>query len=78
MASVDSDYYKLTYKEYLVYPNDGNRHEIIGGVHFTNPASEYLSPDCLQSASVSALQRDRSQSLGQVFVQPDLLGRRRS
>jgi len=29
---------KLGYAEYVCYPDDGNRHEIIGGDHYMNPA----------------------------------------
>ena len=29
---------KLTYADYLGYPDDGNRHEIIDGDHYMNPA----------------------------------------
>lgn len=29
---------KLTYEDYVCYPDDGRRHEIIDGVHYVNPA----------------------------------------
>lgn len=29
---------KLTYQEYVLFPNDGNRHEIIDGRHYMNAA----------------------------------------
>ncbi|TWT96561.1 Uma2 family endonuclease [Neorhodopirellula pilleata] len=29
---------KLTYQDYIGFPDDGNRHEIIDGDHFMNPA----------------------------------------
>ena len=29
---------KLTYQDYVCFPDDGKRHEVIGGVHFVNPA----------------------------------------
>ena len=29
---------KLTYEQYVLFPNDGNRHEIINGRHYMNPA----------------------------------------
>jgi Uma2 family endonuclease len=31
---------KLTYDDYLNFPNDGKRHEIIDGAHFMTPAPE--------------------------------------
>jgi len=33
---------KLTYQDYLLFPDDGNRHEIIDGDHYTSPSP---SPD---------------------------------
>lgn len=29
---------KLTYEHYTQLPDDGNRHEIVDGVHYMNPA----------------------------------------
>jgi Uma2 family endonuclease len=29
---------KYTYQDYLLFPEDGNRHEIIGGEHYVSPA----------------------------------------
>jgi hypothetical protein len=29
---------KLTYKDYLLFPDDGKRHELIQGDHFMTPA----------------------------------------
>ncbi len=29
---------KLTYQDYVCFPDDGKRHEIIGGDHYVNPA----------------------------------------
>ena len=29
---------RLTYEDYCLIPNDGNRHEIIDGVHYMSPA----------------------------------------
>lgn len=40
--SVDSDAQrpktKLTYQHYVLFPDDGHRHEIMDGDHYTNPA----------------------------------------
>ena len=30
---------KLTYEDYLTFPNDGRRHELVDGEHFVTPAS---------------------------------------
>jgi len=37
LPSVQTDL-KLTYDDYLVFPDDGRRHEIIDGVHYVSPA----------------------------------------
>ena len=29
---------KLTYDDYLTFPNDGRRHELVDGEHFVTPA----------------------------------------
>lgn len=32
---------KYTYQDYLLFPDDGNRHEIIGGEHYVTPAPNW-------------------------------------
>ena len=29
---------RFTYEEYCLFPDDGHRHEVIGGEHYMNPA----------------------------------------
>lgn len=36
--SIDPNFNKFTYEHYVLIPNDGNRHEIVDGDHFMNPA----------------------------------------
>ena len=36
--STDRPDTKLTYQDYLTFPDDGKRHEIIDGEHFVTPA----------------------------------------
>ncbi len=36
--STETSKFKLSYKEYCLFPNDGNRHEVIDGQHYVNPA----------------------------------------
>ncbi len=38
MASTNKPDLRLGYNEYVLFPNDGNRHEIIEGDHYMNPA----------------------------------------
>jgi Uma2 family endonuclease len=33
--------FKYTYQDYLLFPDDGNRHEIIGGEHYVTPAPNW-------------------------------------
>ena len=35
--TTDSSVSKLTYEHYVLFPNDGNRHEVIDGRHYMNP-----------------------------------------
>lgn len=37
--SVEEPKVKLDYQAYCLFPNDGNRHEVIEGRHYINPAS---------------------------------------
>src|SRR5215470_6589596 len=38
MAKQDSHSSQLTYEDYLLFPDDGKRHEIIDGDHYVTPA----------------------------------------
>ncbi len=38
MNSPFPDALKFRYEHYVLFPNDGNRHEIIDGDHYMNPA----------------------------------------
>ncbi|MCP4511625.1 MAG: hypothetical protein GY826_35085, partial [Fuerstiella sp.] len=61
---------KLTYEHYAQYPEDGNRHEIIDGVHYMNPAPtphhQKISRD-IQFQLYSAVEL---QGLGEVMNAP--------
>ena len=35
---------KLTYEDYLLFPDDGNRHEILDGEHYVSPAPKERHP----------------------------------
>jgi Uma2 family endonuclease len=77
---------KFTYEDYLLFPDDGRRHELIGGEHFVTPA-----PNEKHQITAANLHLDlgsfvREHRLGRVFfapfdlvlsaedvVQPDLL-----
>jgi Uma2 family endonuclease len=61
---------KLTYEDYLLFPEDGRRHELIDGEHFVTPAPSQKH----QTASINLgyffvdfLRRNR---LGRIFAAP--------
>lgn len=62
---------KLTYADFLLFPEDGKRHELIGGVHYVTP-SPYLSHQELVGRlylSIGNFLASR-RHLGRVFVAP--------
>lgn len=38
ISCMSTEIRKLTYRDYICFPDDGKRHEIIGGAHVMNPA----------------------------------------
>ena len=43
---------KLTYDDFLLFPDDGKRHELIDGEHYVTPSPDLQAPEGLrQSAS---------------------------
>jgi Uma2 family endonuclease len=61
---------KFTYEDYLLFPEDGRRHELIDGEHYVTPA-----PRTKHQAVVSNLLRTlatcvRDRRLGRVFAAP--------
>ena len=68
--TVTSDRVELTYEDYLHFPEDGNRHELMGGDHFVTPA-----PNTRHQRIVRRLFRHLDRfvaegDLGEVFVAP--------
>lgn len=66
-ADVDS---RLTYDDFVYFPDDGKRHEIIDGVHYVTP-----SPDVRHQAIVVRLVVEiatylKHHPIGRVFVSP--------
>jgi Uma2 family endonuclease len=77
---------KLGYSEYVCYPDDGNRHEIIDGDHYMNPAPNTYHQAVSMRLSFLLFGLIEESGLGRVFsaptdvqltdhdiVQPDLL-----
>ena len=77
---------KLTYDDFLLFPDDGKRHELIDGEHYVTPSPNIRAPgisgrlhlsDCLL-AEVHPVGRSSTRRLDVVFtnfdvVEPDLL-----
>lgn len=76
----------LTYEEYLLFPDNGQRHELIGGEHYVTPAPTTVHQRFLRKIGHVLDEFVTRHSLGEVFfapvdvvlsardvVQPDLL-----
>lgn len=60
----------LTYEDYLLFPEDGKRHEIIEGEHFMTPAPSTKHQRI--ALNIATFLRDflKSSRIGQVFIAP--------
>ena len=61
---------KLTYKEYVLFPSDGMRHEIIHGRHYMNPAPSPKHQTVSRRIQFQLYQQIELTDLGQVFDAP--------
>jgi Uma2 family endonuclease len=61
---------KLTYDEYLQFPDDGRRHEIIGGTHIMNPAPSPMHQYVSRHLQFQLYQQLELSGLGQVIDAP--------
>lgn len=86
MSSTNKPDLRLGYAEYVLLPNDGNRHEIIEGDHYMNPAPSTYHQTVSKRLQYHLYSRIELEGLGLVFdapvdvqlsdfdiVQPDLL-----
>lgn len=86
MAIRDTARRKLTYEDYLLFPDDGNRHEILDGEHFVTAAPYPKHQRVLRELLFGLHAFLREHRLGEVYsapldvvlsrhdvVQPDLL-----
>ncbi len=77
---------KLTYEDYLLFPDDGKRHELLDGDHFVTPSPSTKHQRVSRNLLVALTALVRSHGLGEVFdapydvilseeniIQPDLL-----
>lgn len=77
MAVRDPIRRKLTYEDYLCFPEDGNRHEILDGVHYVTAAPYLRHQSVLVELTSWIAPFVRQRRLGRFYVAPVdvLLGR---
>ena len=61
---------KLGYEEFVLFPNDGNRHEIIDGKHYMNPAPSTGHQSASQQLNYQLFQKIQLAKMGKVFYAP--------
>ena len=68
--SIDANRHKFTYEHYCCFPDDGNRHEIIDGDHFMNPAPSLNHQTILSRIGFQLYSQIELNELGWVFYAP--------
>jgi len=61
---------KLTYDDFVHFPDDGKRHEIIDGAHYVTPAPTTKHQAIARNLTVSIGSYLRAQPVGEVFAAP--------
>jgi len=61
---------KLGYEEFVLFPNDGNRHEIIDGKHYMNPAPSTGHQSASKHLQYQLYQKIELAKRGKVFNAP--------
>jgi Uma2 family endonuclease len=61
---------KFNYEDYLLFPDDGRRHELIDGEHFTTPAPSTAHQRLVVRFSTAFENFLKSRKIGQIFVAP--------
>jgi len=61
---------KLTYDDYLLFPDDGKRHELIDGEHFVTPAPNLLHQLILGNLHYMIRHHLETHPVGRVFMAP--------
>ena len=69
-TSFDEPTVKLTYDDYLLFPSDGMRHEIIHGRHYMNPAPNPRHQTVSRHIQFQLYQQIELTDAGQVFDAP--------
>jgi len=61
---------RLTYREYVSFPDDGNRHEVIDGDHYMNPAPTPNHQSVLAEIHFQLFSQVNRTGLGRVLFAP--------
>ena len=61
---------KLTYEDFVLFPDDGKRHELIDGEHFVTPSPNRRHQAAVTNLTVVLASAVRERGLGRVFVAP--------
>ncbi|MEW6682206.1 MAG: Uma2 family endonuclease [Nitrospirota bacterium] len=61
---------KFTYEDYLLFPDDGKRHELIEGEHYVTPSPVTRHQRIVLNLGGFLNERLRNKQVGQVFVAP--------
>jgi Uma2 family endonuclease len=61
---------KLTYRDYVHFPEDGKRHEIIDGEHYVTPAPETYHQKLSRKIQFQLFQQIEERGLGEVYNAP--------
>ncbi|MGH9417688.1 MAG: Uma2 family endonuclease [Terriglobales bacterium] len=61
---------KLTYEDYCLYPDDGNRHEILDGEHYMSPSPRTRHQRALMQLIHFVGEHVRRSGLGEVYCAP--------
>ncbi len=70
MAIVENSRIKLTYEDYLTFPDDGQRHEIVDGDHVVNPSPSSYHQTLVTRICVQLFLQVEKAGLGRVLVSP--------
>ena len=70
MAKQEMQSSQLTYEDYLQFPDDGKRHEIIEGDHYMTPAPKAKHQTAVLNLSLAIGGFVKNHGLGLVFIAP--------
>ncbi len=70
MQRADAEPNRLTYEDYLAFPDDGRRHQLIDGEHVVTPAPSLRHQDVLGNLYTALKDYLRERPIGKVYIAP--------